>query len=239
VDEVLAVGDAEFQKKCLGKMDDVSRREGRTVLFVSHNMGVITSLCPTAIWLDQGSIRQQGSARAVITEYLAHGMPNKDRMVRLDRYREADRSDEDRLRLESLEWLCNLPLQHGEPLKAQIRFRTRAPITDLSVGIGFSSLDGNRYLTYETDFQDGFRPCLSEPGIYAVNVEVESLPLAPDVYVLDIGCRSGDFHSLAHIPAGVELEIIAGPNTPGTIVRKGAGVRLASKWVWNECRSET
>src|SRR5208282_882223 len=49
IDEVLAVGDADFQKKCLGKMDEVSRREGRTVLVVSHNMGVITSLCPSVI----------------------------------------------------------------------------------------------------------------------------------------------------------------------------------------------
>ncbi len=49
VDEVLAVGDAEFQKKCLGKMNEVSGREGRTVLFVSHNMGIATSLCPNAI----------------------------------------------------------------------------------------------------------------------------------------------------------------------------------------------
>src|SRR5262245_1019770 len=63
VDEVLAVGDAEFQKKCLGKIDQVSRREGRVVLFVSHNMGVISSLCPTIIWLDQGSVRRQGEAR--------------------------------------------------------------------------------------------------------------------------------------------------------------------------------
>ena len=61
VDEVLAVGDAEFQKKCLGKMDEVSRREGRTVLLVSHNMGVVTSLCPLAIWLDHGSIIQAGA----------------------------------------------------------------------------------------------------------------------------------------------------------------------------------
>src|SRR5271166_6564600 len=54
VDEVLAVGDAEFQKKCLGKMNDVSRRDGRTVLFVSHNMAAVTNLCPTVIWLDGG-----------------------------------------------------------------------------------------------------------------------------------------------------------------------------------------
>src|ERR1700730_8372112 len=62
VDEVLAVGDAQFQQKCLGKMDEVSHREGRTVLFVSHNMGVIENLCRTSIWLDDGATRQYGSS---------------------------------------------------------------------------------------------------------------------------------------------------------------------------------
>src|SRR5262249_9565355 len=56
VDEVLAVGDAPFQAKCLGKMENVSRNEGRTVLFVSHNMGAINQLCPRSILIDRGSI---------------------------------------------------------------------------------------------------------------------------------------------------------------------------------------
>src|SRR6516165_6607429 len=60
IDEVLAVGDAEFQKKCLGKMDEVSRREGRTVLLVSHNMGVLASLCQNAVWLKNGRIAEAG-----------------------------------------------------------------------------------------------------------------------------------------------------------------------------------
>ena len=71
VDEVLAVGDAEFQKKCLGKMGDVSRREGRTVLFVSHNMGAVASLCGSAILLDAGRIIGAGDAERVIQSYAA------------------------------------------------------------------------------------------------------------------------------------------------------------------------
>src|SRR5271166_819255 len=81
VDEVLAVGDAEFQKKCLGKMDEASRREGRTVLFVSHNMGAIEKLCTTSIWLDHGSIRQHGSAEAVVRGYLSQRALNRDRII--------------------------------------------------------------------------------------------------------------------------------------------------------------
>src|SRR3974390_2465296 len=83
VDEVLAVGDAEFQKKCLGKMDEVSQREGRTVLFVSHNMGIISSLCQSAIWIDAGVIRQRGAARDVVGEYLIRGAPNVDHLIDL------------------------------------------------------------------------------------------------------------------------------------------------------------
>ncbi len=71
IDEVLAVGDAQFQKKCLGKMGDVAT-EGRTVLFVSHNMVAIQSLCQRALWLDHGEIIEDGAAGPVVSSYL-HG----------------------------------------------------------------------------------------------------------------------------------------------------------------------
>ncbi|MFC1866756.1 ABC transporter ATP-binding protein [Thermodesulfobacteriota bacterium] len=69
VDEVLAVGDISFQKKCLGKMGKVAR-DGRTVLFVSHNMGAIRQLCPTCIWIDNGEIRKVGESSSVIESYV-------------------------------------------------------------------------------------------------------------------------------------------------------------------------
>ncbi len=71
VDEILAVGDAQFQKKCLGKMSDVAT-EGRTVLFVSHNMVAIQSLCKRALWLERGTIIEDGTAGAVVSNYLNH-----------------------------------------------------------------------------------------------------------------------------------------------------------------------
>jgi lipopolysaccharide transport system ATP-binding protein len=76
VDEVLAVGDAEFQKKCLGKMNDVSRGEGRTVLFVSHNMGMISQLCNKGIFLQNGKIINYDITSTIIGNYLAEN--NKD-----------------------------------------------------------------------------------------------------------------------------------------------------------------
>lgn len=70
VDEVLAVGDAEFQKKAIGKMQNVSKREGRTVLFVSHNMGAVKELCNTGIILKNGSINEVGKINPIIDKYL-------------------------------------------------------------------------------------------------------------------------------------------------------------------------
>ena len=73
IDEVLAVGDYEFQKKCVGKMKNVSEG-GRTVLFVSHNMGVVSNLCSRVIWLDRGRIRAQGATNEVVADYASSGI---------------------------------------------------------------------------------------------------------------------------------------------------------------------
>lgn len=83
VDEVLAVGDAEFQKKCLGKMDNLSKEEGRTVLFVSHNMGVISQLCDKAILLNSGQILYGGKTEQAIDLYInRNGAQKADRIER-------------------------------------------------------------------------------------------------------------------------------------------------------------
>lgn len=79
IDEVLAVGDLQFQKKCLGKMEDVSTKEGRTVLFVSHNMNAIEQICSKAFFLDKGLIEDHGKASFIIRRYL--GFENKNRII--------------------------------------------------------------------------------------------------------------------------------------------------------------
>lgn len=80
IDEVLAVGDAEFQKKCLSKMKDVSG-SGRTVLFVSHNMGMISAICEKVIWLEKGHVRNIGPTERVISSYLDPGEKNLVKII--------------------------------------------------------------------------------------------------------------------------------------------------------------
>ncbi len=86
VDEVLAVGDAEFQKKCLGKMDEVTKQAGRTILFVSHNMGAIQNLCKKSILLEGGKIKMIGETKKIITEYLKEG--KKDAKISISNRRD-------------------------------------------------------------------------------------------------------------------------------------------------------
>src|SRR5688572_502495 len=77
IDEVLAVGDMEFQRKCIGKMEEVSRSDGRTILFVSHNMSYISSLCNKAVLLDKGTVVKDDTAEKTIDQYItSHGRMN-------------------------------------------------------------------------------------------------------------------------------------------------------------------
>ncbi|HEX8269189.1 MAG TPA: ABC transporter ATP-binding protein [Flavobacterium sp.] len=85
VDEVLAVGDAEFQKKCLGKMGDISRGEGRTVLFVSHNMAAVQNLCVRGIVLKNGLITYDGEVESAIQDYLSESAQSMDLLQLKDR----------------------------------------------------------------------------------------------------------------------------------------------------------
>src|SRR3954454_23337307 len=77
VDEVLAVGDADFQRKCFGKMDDVARH-GRTVVFVSHQLSAVTRLCQRAYWIDGGRLKAQGTTNEVVAQYLHHAGATQD-----------------------------------------------------------------------------------------------------------------------------------------------------------------
>ena len=233
VDEVLAVGDAEFQRKCLGKMDEVSRREGRTILVVSHNMGIVTSLCTRALWLDLGSVLERGTAETVVGHYLALAAPSQDRMIRLNDIQRPSWLLDDRLRFDRLEWLSPLPLQNGEPAKVRLHFETRAPLSDISFVVGFNSPGGVRLLTYHMDHQAARRD-LASPGRCFVNLIIDSLILGPDIYDLDIGSRSGDFHFLDFISGCFKLEVVAGPNTPALIAQKSPGVRLQGTWSWDQ-----
>lgn len=93
IDEVLAVGDAEFQKKCFGKMEEVSANEGRTILFVSHHMAAVKKLCKKGILLSNGLMEFYGSAQAVTDLYLKEGLKSNTEKIWTDRKNQKSRID--------------------------------------------------------------------------------------------------------------------------------------------------
>lgn len=131
VDEVLAVGDAEFQKKCLGKMDEVSRRQGRTVLFVSHNMAAITQLTSRALLLDGGSITADCAASEAVSAYLSAGGRGRVYTRPPDQKGASARV----IRAEVLTSGPEGVQQFGEELGIKIWIHTRRPLSRACLGL--------------------------------------------------------------------------------------------------------
>jgi lipopolysaccharide transport system ATP-binding protein len=229
VDEVLAVGDAAFQKKCLGKIGEVTDT-GRTVVFVSHNMGAVRSLCRRALWLDHGQLRMSGPTIEVVDRYLqtmhdpSSATLNLAAMPRLHGFGQ-------RLRLTQVAFNGGTPILHGEPLRVTMEYETLADVEGVSFGFGLSTLDGVRILSVDSDLRDT-RHDLSKGRRGTIEARIGELLLQPGHYALDIGARSGDNNGLDYLPSCAQIEVLPGPTTPGSIIRDVGGVRMPASWDW-------
>jgi lipopolysaccharide transport system ATP-binding protein len=185
VDEVLAVGDAEFQKKCLGKMQSVSAGEGKTILFVSHNMAFVKNLCKDCIYLQRGTVHATGSADEMVASYLND--QSEDSRVR--------RTGGDRLYLQSFAMLS----QDGaviespvlwEPLTFQLEYQVNTLLTGVTFAVCFNDASGNRVVSFWSEFM-GERYDL-KPGRFSIRFDVERFRLTPGVYEMVIYAGIGN-----------------------------------------------
>jgi len=169
VDEVLAVGDADFQRKCLGKMAEVERT-GRTVLFVSHNLDAILRLCPRSIWLEQGRLVADGPTQGVLDSYLASGV----RRTAVSRY--TDLADPVALRAVTVLDAAGQPsslLSRDQPLFLDVEFEVARPIPGLDLSLIVSNLRGLRVL--DEAWSDSAPPDRGQPGRYRARVCIPPL----------------------------------------------------------------
>ena len=154
VDEVLAVGDAEFQKKCLGKMNDVSKGEGRTVLFVSHNMAAVKSLCNRSILLRNGTVALDGKTESCIDNYFNSTLDLEDRN---GTYTTKKRSENPFIKEVTLkkEKIANIPsvrFYHDEDIFIDIQYVNIIPIVTFAIGIALLDSEKNKLFTSHFDF---------------------------------------------------------------------------------------
>ena len=189
VDEVLAVGDLAFQKKCLGKMESVSKKEGKTILFVSHSMGAVRSLCNRGCWLESGPVMRDGSMESTTQEYLAYlqGLEPQESLEGKHRLRGGVD-----LLLAKLE-VCDdqlFPCQHffyGMPLVLRFHYRLLNPARRFfAIEVIIKTLMGENVLYVSSSPQQEFLIAPTEKN-GCVQCQIDHLPLASGSYT--IYCR--------------------------------------------------
>jgi len=187
VDEVLAVGDAEFQKKCLNAMDEL-RSGGRTVLFVSHNMAAIENLCPRTVWIDAGRIRMDGPTEQVIASYLATFSESQRTGYDLEHI--TNRSGSGAIRFLRVDFMDaqgqpTSVFRSGEPFRARFHYRVNERIRDPHFGMVIFSDLGTRITTVST-WHANYYISEVEPGEGVIELQIDDLFLQPNRYFISL-----------------------------------------------------
>lgn len=175
IDEVLAVGDIEFQKKCLGKMQDVASK-GRTVLFVSHNMSAVKSLCNTAVYLDQGKLVKQGNVQEIIDKYLSENSGEGNRIE----WNEANAPKNEYIQLNKVEIINNELNYINEELSIEIDFNYTGENTSLNLSIVLTDFNETPIFNVFTESKE------SNQGNYKAIIKIPANLLNSIKYSLDI-----------------------------------------------------
>lgn len=225
VDEVLAVGDAEFQKKAIGKMQEVSQGEGRTVLFVSHNMASIRNLCNNGVLLENGRVRYMGKIEDVLNEYLINrDFKNLDNMMSRFENKPLPGAYIENVRFKSANGNTTDSAMAGEPLDIEVTFHNDLR-KDAQINIGIYDSLGEKRLHLSTEYvgpaaslkdkRDGtvvfhFDKCPLPGGEYVLNftfwVQGERVDWIQNMVTLSVS--DGDFYHCGKIPSSKENHIL-------------------------------
>lgn len=177
VDEVLAVGDAEFQKKAIGKMQDISSQGGRTVLVVSHNMGTINELCDRCILLENGLIKFDGDVASAVSNYLE--INNDTLEASYTNYDPLENADILSVKVLQMEKLCS-----NFAFSDSVRIQFELLIDDKLLGgfLGFNVKDGKDRTVFTSEYS------LEEikSGLHSLQVDIPSSILVPNNYILTV-----------------------------------------------------
>jgi lipopolysaccharide transport system ATP-binding protein len=204
VDEVLAVGDAAFQKKCLGRMGEVAK-EGRTVLFVSHNMPAVRSLCRKALILDEGRLKHSGTADECVDRYLAEAADG----LRRAKIEFANQSNRE-LQISSAAVICNdqenATTHMGDCLELRVEFSSKTLIRHPRVGFVIRNSDGLPIISANNRYQQSSRYSVPVRS-GTIRCDLGVVPLAAGDYAIDLflGDESTDTHT---VEAALTFEVI-------------------------------
>lgn len=209
VDEVLAVGDAEFQKKCLGKMTEVAH-EGRTVLFVSHNMLAVQSLCGRVILLEEGELTRSADAASIISYYFSQGDITDAPDVELAEVQRSESSVEPGLKRALLRVGSGQVGNHvrmGGSLKIIFEFQFSRPIKNPGFGFGIDDEYGNRVVSFNSYFLRTPSNAFSQIKAGTATCSIPNLTLLAGRYFLSISVVENERKYIDRIERALVLEV--------------------------------
>lgn len=210
VDEVLAVGDAGFQKKCLGKMGDVAKG-GRTILFVSHNMAAIQHLCSQAILLNEGQITTMGQTSEVVTEYLSifSSVVKPDNWIDLSFLPRKAGTGEikfQKVQYSGLDEATGCQPYTNGPLEFMLLVESRTQKKVSSIAVSLSDDYGTRLINADTISLN--QPIELKQGLNTIKIRLKSLFLSPGVYSLGFWIANPPAEVYDWIKGGISVEVI-------------------------------
>jgi ABC-type glutathione transport system ATPase component len=200
VDEVLSVGDNEFQRKSMGKMREVAG-EGRTVIFVSHNLNAIQRLCSRAVLLDKGRIVAEGDPEAVVGDYLGRtGGGTSEEVTIVPEEADRNGTGEARLRTVTMTDLDGNPISGvhvGQRFRVVATFEVLSEVDEAALEVGILTMEGEQVITAQNI--DGDRPATRIPtGMQEIAVEL-SVTLMPHEFQLAIGMHRMNGRTVDHV----------------------------------------
>ena len=221
VDEVLAVGDAEFQKKAIGKMHDVSHEHGRTVLFVSHNMGTVQKLCSTSILLENGKISTIGNSNEVISYYLDQTNEGASEYIFSNEGKTDKLAYATKLRTEDLDGNRMSEIPIGKPWRVKVYFTINHPVKNLIVALGMINMFGTSIRT-SWNLPENY-----EKGNYIAVFEEDKILFTPGRYKLIIGISKGSRESIEYIDNELWITISdAIEKQEDTVIKSNSGILI-------------
>lgn len=229
IDEVLAVGDTVFQKKCLGKMGNIAS-EGRTVLFVSHNIGAIERLCNRAVLFDQGEIVIDDSVSKVIEQYYAVSLIKSAEWQRPASMSSPEKFCFISVRAKNKDGKISSMFGGDQPIVIEIEYIIKQYLPDCQILVGFDNyLDINVFLTGDTDC-DGELGAPRQPGKYRSKFVVPGHLLTPGHYTVAVSADILGHMVYDHVRPATTLEVLAKGAAEPTGNRKPGIISPLIKW---------
>ena len=220
VDEVLAVGDVGFQRKCLGAMSDL-KTQGRTVLFVSHNMSAVEHLCPRAIWIEAGRVHEDGPSSRVLRNYM--GMYAGSERTALDLTTVNNRRGSGAVQYRSIAFIGDdeAPLdliQSGDRFRVRLGYEALEKVANPIFGFQLFSASGV-FLTDVSTWNLGVEIPVLQPGHGHLDLMIDSLKLMPGRYFMSLWLTSpdGTRHDVLEHVRAMDVE-------PSNYYRSGRGI---------------